>query len=100
MTLIATAAIGRDVVDFAQGAIGGALSGSTTTGGDTGEGRIGGRSLLAPSVVPSSATNLSRGSSTIVLQAAPIYLDGEVVGRAIERRVTARSNRRGALGIF
>jgi hypothetical protein len=67
---------------------------SPTSSGGTGDGRIGGRSL-AP-----TPQALSRGTSTIVLQSAPIILDGEVVGRAIERRVTARSNRRGALGII
>ena len=76
-------------------AVGAVANGETpTSSGGTGDGRIGGRSLTpAPQA-------LSRGTSTIVLQSAPIILDGEVVGRAIERRVTARSNRRGALGII
>ena len=98
MSLIASAAIGRDVIDFAQGAIGGALGDQGVSG--TENTRIGGTSLVTPTATPASGQPLSRGSSTIILQSAPIILDGEVVGRAIERRVTARSNRRGALGIL
>ena len=92
MSLIAAAAMGGSAAQFGQ---------EQTGGGDSqGTGTIGGRSFVSPgtgTVIPQS---LSRGSSTIILQSAPIILDGEVVGRAIERRVTARSNRRGALGIF
>ena len=96
MAEVAAVAMGTSIVQFAQGAISGAL-----TGGGDGQGTdtIGGRSLITPTAGATSGQPLSRGSSTIILQSAPIILDGEVVGRAIERRVTARSNRRGAFGV-
>jgi len=52
----------------------------------------------AGTVVPNNRLQRT-GETTIIIQSTPVMLDGEVIGRTIERRVTARSNRRAALGI-
>lgn len=41
-----------------------------------------------------------RGSNqTIVLQSAPVYIDGRIVGETVERMVTMNQSRRGAFGV-
>ena len=49
--------------------------------------------------IASNARLQRGGETTIVLEPMNIVLDGEVIGRTLERRVTARSNRRASFGI-
>ncbi len=49
--------------------------------------------------IASNARLQRSGETTIILSPMDIVLDGDVIGRTIERRVTARSNRRASFGI-
>jgi hypothetical protein len=51
-------------------------------------------------IVPNATLRAGGATTTIVIEAAPVILDGAVVGKMVERRVTARAGQRAALGVF
>lgn len=89
------------MLGLATGAALGAAAASGGSDGTTGgvSRPIPGRPGGAPVALSLPRNRMGREDNVIVLESAPVYLDGEVVGRVVERRVTSRSNKRSALGI-
>jgi hypothetical protein len=99
-------------IQLIYGAITGALVGganiptgtgtSTPNGGGSGipaaPGR-GGAPRASSVLVPRNTGALVPMAQSITIEPSDVIIDGEVIGRILERRVTSRSNRRAALGI-